>query len=283
MNASSRAAAVSQESPQDFPSQWKGLCQRWRQDVCGHAHGKAVPVCCGCPWGVVQCAFPPTSDEVLFSSLTSKSSLCPICTIEKDLNLTPYWCQWRAAPNIWGLWNTFILIYSSTTTLDVTPEVELDLTEWIHLVPSAEAGGSTFPFLWHWLLKSFLFFPQPFEAVGQSWAGLGHPYLSFLHPSRSIRVVKMCRANVKLVLIGLWTCQPQAWRALPELSSYSLLLASLLQFRLNGDWKWAICVKQLFFSIESNFFLNNQCSDRSQKFLSLQRWSGGERDLQTLD
>lgn len=49
MNASSGAAAVSQGSPQDCPSKWKGLCQRWRQGVCGHAHGKAVPVCCGCP------------------------------------------------------------------------------------------------------------------------------------------------------------------------------------------------------------------------------------------
>lgn len=229
-------------------------------------------LCCGCPWGVVQCAFPPASDEVLFSSLTSKSSLCPVCTAEKDLNLTPCWCQWCAAPN------TFILISSSTTTLDVTPEVELDLTEWIHLVPSAEAGGSTFPFLWHWLLKRFLLFPQPFEAVGQSWAGLGHPHLSFLHPSRSIRVVKMCRANVKLVMIGLWTCQPQAWRASAWTKHYSLLLASLLQFRLNGDWKWEICVKQLFFSIERDFFLSHQCSDRSQQFLSFQKWSGEERN-----
>lgn len=36
MNVSSGAAAVSQESPQDFPSKLNGLCQRWREDVCGH-------------------------------------------------------------------------------------------------------------------------------------------------------------------------------------------------------------------------------------------------------
>lgn len=36
MNVSGRAAAVSQESPQDFPSKLNGLCQRWREDVCGH-------------------------------------------------------------------------------------------------------------------------------------------------------------------------------------------------------------------------------------------------------
>lgn len=148
------------------------------------AHWKAVSVCCGCPWSVVRCAFPPTSHTVLFSTLKSKSFLCPVCTVEKHLNPLPYWCQWGSAPNAWGLWNTFIWIYSSTTTLDVTPEVELDLTERSHLVPSTEAGGSTFPFLGHLLFKSFLFFPQPFEAVGQNWAGLGHPSLSFLHPCR---------------------------------------------------------------------------------------------------
>lgn len=116
------------------------------------AHWKAVPVCCGCPWGVVQCAFPSTSDEVLFSALKPKSFLCPVCTVEKDLNLAQYWCQWRAAPNDWGLWNTFSLIYSFTTTLDVTPKVEeLDLSEWSHLVPSTEAAH--FPFLWHWRLE----------------------------------------------------------------------------------------------------------------------------------
>lgn len=33
MNASSGAAVVSQESPQDFPSKLNGLCQRWREDL----------------------------------------------------------------------------------------------------------------------------------------------------------------------------------------------------------------------------------------------------------
>lgn len=36
MNASGGAAAVSQESPQDFPSKLNGLCQRCREGVCGH-------------------------------------------------------------------------------------------------------------------------------------------------------------------------------------------------------------------------------------------------------
>lgn len=36
MNASGGAAAVSQESPQDFPSKLNGLCQRWREDLWGH-------------------------------------------------------------------------------------------------------------------------------------------------------------------------------------------------------------------------------------------------------
>lgn len=61
--------------------------------------------------------------------------------------------------------------------------------------------------------ESFLFFPQPFEAVGQNWAGLGHPYFSFLHLSRSIRTAHTTHSKCEICADRLVNQQPQALRA----------------------------------------------------------------------